>query len=556
MTTADHRTRTMPDAHQLAGAARSVLACTDVGEPGGRRRARGPATASDDVGMQDVHGTPTFLCPVGSALADAAADHRSALITVESGLGLPGAPERRDTLTLAGRLEVRDRQVCDCCGEVRDLVALDLNFVLLARYPTTPGPGGRPESQYRVPLDEFCSPAHDLNRGYLQRSVEHANNCHQDELRRAVATTAEHADGRGRRRHAHQPDGRRGRDPLGRPHRRPPVGADLPAPGRQHGRARRPAARRCCTPDSADAVATGRPRLRAWDRGNQFVEVADRVWVARHEWFDLNISLVGGDRGLLVVDTHASVPRGPRGDRGRTPARGRRRGRRGQHPRALRPHLRQRRVPRGVRRDPDPRARGGGRQDGCRRATGSRACTTRSPTTRTRDEVRETEIVPAEHTFSSARRRWTSATAPSSWCTRAAATPAATWCVRVPDVDVVLAGDLVEESAARRPRAGLRRATPTRSSGRRASTSCSACSTPATVVVPGHGAPVDREFVEEQRNDIGIVAETIRDLAARGVPARAGAGRGRLALRQRAPRERRAPGYEHLPLGQRQLPLA
>ena len=141
--------------------------------------------------MQDAHGTPTFLCPVGSPLAEAAADHRSALITVESGLGLPGAPERRDTLTLAGRLEVRDRQLCDCCEEVRDLVALDLNFALLARYPTTPGPGGRPESQYRVPLDEFSSPAHDLNRGYLQRSVEHANDCHQDELRRAVATTAE-----------------------------------------------------------------------------------------------------------------------------------------------------------------------------------------------------------------------------------------------------------------------------------------------------------------------------------------------------------------------------
>jgi hypothetical protein len=190
MTTADHRTRTMPDAHQLAGAARSVLAC--------------PASVNlvvdgvpqvlddqEDVGMQDAHGTPTFLCSVESPLAEAAASHRSALITVESGLGLPGAAERRDTLTLAGRLEVRDRQQCDCCAEVRDLVALDLNFVLLARYPATPGPGSRPEAQHRVPLEEFCSPGHDLNRGYLQRSVEHANNCHQDELRRAVATTAE-----------------------------------------------------------------------------------------------------------------------------------------------------------------------------------------------------------------------------------------------------------------------------------------------------------------------------------------------------------------------------
>ena len=101
--------------------------------------------------------------------------------------------------------------------------------------------------------------------------------------------------------------------------------------------------------------------------------------------------------------------------------------------------------------------------------------------------------------------------------------------VRVPDVDVVLAGDLVEESA---------RAATCRASAR----DCYPMEwplsldivlgllTPATVVVPGHGAPVDREFVEEQRNDIGIVAETIRDLAARGVPVDAGARRGRLAV--------------------------
>src|SRR5688500_9652579 len=38
-----------------------------------------------------------------------------------------------------------------------------------------------------------------------------------------------------------------------------------------------------------------------------FTEVADRVWVARYEWFDVNVSLVGGDRGLLAVDTHASA---------------------------------------------------------------------------------------------------------------------------------------------------------------------------------------------------------------------------------------------------------
>jgi len=189
MTQADHRTRSLPDAHEIAGAARSVLACADsvnLVVDGVADVLEGDA----ELGMQDRHGTPTFLSPVGSALADAAGRHRSALMSVESAVGLPGSPERRDTLTLAGRLEARERQECDCCAEVRMLVALDLNFVLLARYPAAPTPQGRPETQYRVPLPHFCSPIHDLNRGYLQRSVEHANNCHQDELRRAVSTTA------------------------------------------------------------------------------------------------------------------------------------------------------------------------------------------------------------------------------------------------------------------------------------------------------------------------------------------------------------------------------
>jgi len=52
--------------------------------------------------------------------------------------------------------------------------------------------------------------------------------------------------------------------------------------------------------------------------------------------------------------------------------------------------------------------------------------------------------------------------------------------------------------------------------------------TPRTVVVPGHGTPVDREFVQDQRADISDVGELIRSLYAQGVPAgealRIGAG--------------------------------
>ena len=69
------------------------------------------------------------------------------------------------------------------------------------------------------------------------------------------------------------------------------------------------------------------------------------------------------------------------------------------------------------------------------------------------------------------------------------------------------------------------------------------------------GAVVDREFVEQQRNEIGIVAETIRDLATRGVPvddalAAADWPYAREALGRAVVR-----GYEQLPRSQKRLPL-
>jgi hypothetical protein len=73
--------------------------------------------------------------------------------------------------------------------------------------------------------------------------------------------------------------------------------------------------------------------------------------------------------------------------------------------------------------------------------------------------------------------------------------------------------------------------------------------------VPGHGATVGRDFVLAQRADVGQVAETIGDLASRGVPVDD-------ALRAAAwpfPAERLADairrGYEQLPRSQRRLPL-
>ena len=122
--------------------------------------------------------------------------------------------------------------------------------------------------------------------------------------------------------------------------------------------------------------------------------------------------------------------------------------------------------------------------------------------------------------------------------------------VRVPDADVLLAGDLVEESA------------PPGMGG-----DCYPMEWPlsldivlglltsGSVVVPGHGAPVDRDFVEIQRNELGIVAETIRDLATRGIPVADALDAADWPFpRDTLPHAVRR-GYEQLPRSQKRLPL-
>lgn len=162
------------DTERLAADARSILAC-----PGEVSLVvEGDAHALDDeAGLRDTCGTPTFVCPPGSPVLRAAVDGRNAVLSVGSGLGPRGGAERGDRLALAGRLQAVGVEECDCCQEVRHLVALELDAVVLVRG----------ERGLRVPLEGFHSPRHELNRGHLQRSVEHANDCHQEELRQAVA---------------------------------------------------------------------------------------------------------------------------------------------------------------------------------------------------------------------------------------------------------------------------------------------------------------------------------------------------------------------------------
>lgn len=280
-----------------------------------------------------------------------------------------------------------------------------------------------------------------------------------------------------------------------------------------------------------------------------FVEVADRVWVARYAWFDVNVTVVGGERGLLVVDTHASDLAG-------------------RHVVA------------------DVQALGVGEVVGIvnthehfdhvlgngavRAAYGdvpihaheTAAANVVAATERIKDlyltehddphaeEVRATAVVPPDRTFSSAAvidlgDRQVELVHPGRGHT------AGDLVVRVPDVDVLVAGDLVEQSGP--PGFGL---------------DCFPLEWPLTldillglttsssVVVPGHGAAVDREFVEDQRNAIGVLAETIRDLAGQGVPASQAldsVDQWPFPTQHLAHAVTRA--YEQLPRSQKRLPL-
>jgi glyoxylase-like metal-dependent hydrolase (beta-lactamase superfamily II) len=284
---------------------------------------------------------------------------------------------------------------------------------------------------------------------------------------------------------------------------------------------------------------------------SMFTEVADRVWVARYEWFDVNVSVVAGAAGLLVVDTNASE-------------------------RAAREVLADLR-----RLSPAPLTAvvnthvhfdhtfGNGVLAGegaeviaheeAAAALPAHAAEIRAQAAAEADEdaryaeiVATEELVPAR-TFSSALTldlgdRLVELVHPGRGHTGGDVV------LRVPDADVLLAGDLVEESAARHGVPGL-------------GSDCYPMDWPTsldlalnligpgTVVVPGHGAPVGREFVQEQRAALGIVAETIRDLAGRGVPLDQALEVGDWPY----PREELAHavrrGYEHLPRAQKRLPL-
>jgi glyoxylase-like metal-dependent hydrolase (beta-lactamase superfamily II) len=165
------------------------------------------------------------------------------------------------------------------------------------------------------------------------------------------------------------------------------------------------------------------------------------------------------------------------------------------------------------------------------------------------EDVTATEIVLPDQTFSSARvldlgDRAVELVHPGRGHT------SGDLVVRVPDADALLAGDLVEESA---PPYFNDDCWPM--DWPLSLDIVLGLTTPASVVVPGHGAPVDREFVETQRNEIGIIAETIRDLAGRGVPLAQALDAGEWPYPSERLGAAVARGYEQLPRSQKRLPL-
>lgn len=277
-----------------------------------------------------------------------------------------------------------------------------------------------------------------------------------------------------------------------------------------------------------------------------FNEVAPRVWVAHYDWMHVNITLIGGDDGLVMVDTHGSQ------QQARIIADDVRRLGAGPLTALINTHhhwdhwfgndvlltaygdLPVHATDFAL----DRMVEAGERPDDPHLAEHERA-----------SEILETTLRPATRGFSSAVAldlgdRMIELIHPGRGHT------AGDLIVRVPDVDVLIGGDLVEESD--KPFIGddsfplewpltldL----------------VIGLMTPSTVVVPGHGQIIDLDYVQDQRMELGIIAETIRDLAGRGVPASQALEQGEWpwdpALLASAVRL----GYEHLPRAQKRLPL-
>ena len=256
----------------------------------------------------------------------------------------------------------------------------------------------------------------------------------------------------------------------------------------------------------------------AWDQG--FVEIADGCFVARYREWDVSIGVVVGTAGAVVIDTRAGVLQGRRlrEDVARLPGRPAVRWVVNTHEHfdhvlgnaafggaVIHAHENAAaRIPAAVARIKALIA-------------ADRALDPEHPeiTDAILQDVLDSEPVPPDRTFSSAATidlgdRYVELLHLGRGHT------SGDLVLRVPDADVLFAGDLLEESADRDATPGFGgdcwplewAETLDRVIGLLSAES---------LVVPGHGTVVDRAFAERQRDDITEVANLVRRLAEAGV---------------------------------------
>lgn len=166
--------RTQRDPYSVAARARSVLACPSAADL--RREGLVVELGEEVLGLSDDAGRPTLVCPDDSVLLTAAARREVVSLHLTSGVDAL-EPARADQLHLTGRLVLGGSERCSGCPEEHRIAVLEPSVVVLTvRGRATP-----------VPVADFLSEEHVLNRGYLARAAEHATTCHGEELRRAVS---------------------------------------------------------------------------------------------------------------------------------------------------------------------------------------------------------------------------------------------------------------------------------------------------------------------------------------------------------------------------------
>ncbi len=239
----------------------------------------------------------------------------------------------------------------------------------------------------------------------------------------------------------------------------------------------------------------------------EFREVADRVWVARHTWMDVNVTAVLGDRGVLLVDTLGSE-RDARAMLDRL-----RRVTTAPLVAVLNTHAHWDHVlgnAVAVEDSPSAQLLAHAQAAEDLESTVAAGLATFADDDPNREAVHSSRVLVPTETFSSVRAldlgdRYVELVHTGRGHT------AGDVVVRVPDVDALLAGDLLEEGA---PPAYGRDCFPLEWPV--TLELVGQLTTPETVVVPGHGAVVDQAFLHEQRADTGVVAETIHHLAGQG----------------------------------------